>query len=198
MNLGFWVVNNVFRMKFLKKRLNQVLLIIVLFATVNCNKAKILKDDQLSISRVAYNGKQLRLDGYYYYLYGDSKNTRDAYFFYDNGITLYADTYPGKEITQEENSYKSQQWQSTVKKTKYYWGVFIIEAADIKFERWYPSDPPLKSYVSAGKIINDTTFNINERYRMQNGQKNEIENINETYHFKNFPNKPDSTNNFIQ
>ncbi|MBW7845753.1 MAG: hypothetical protein H3C45_08955, partial [Bacteroidia bacterium] len=84
------------------------------------------------------------------------------------------------------------------KKYKSNWGVFKIEGNFIQFERWYPSDPPLKAYVRAGTIINDTTFLITESYRMQDGKKTEVKTRNETYYFKQFSPKPDSTNTFVQ
>jgi hypothetical protein len=51
--------------------------------------------------------------------------------------------------------------------------------------------------VRAGQILNDTTFVIAESYRMNEGKKTEVKERNETYHFKQFNPKPDSTNRFI-
>jgi hypothetical protein len=83
--------------------------------------------------------------------------------------------------------------------SKFNWGVFQVNGANIKFERWYPSSGgPLKAYISSGEILNDTTFLITESYRMQKGNKTELKDRNETYYFREFSPKSDSTNKFIK
>ena len=162
----------------------------------NCSKDKIWKDDELSIQRMSYTGNQLRIDGYYYelvdgVLYG-------IYCFYDNGVIHHLwDGIKTSEINQFEQTITTIEFIEKIKKIKYSWGVFQIEGNQIKFERWYPSDPPLKSYMRTGEIINDTTFVISESYRMHKGKKSEIKARKETYHFKQFSPKPDSTNTFV-
>jgi hypothetical protein len=87
------------------------------------------------------------------------------------------------------NSYKDR---------KYVWGVFKINNDSIIYERWLPTEIRYKSYTYKGVIINDTTFNITERFRLVNGLKDEFELRDETYHFRQFSPKPDSANNFIK
>jgi len=162
----------------------------------NCNKDKIWKDDELSIDRKEYTGNILRVDGYYYDTFNSSYLS--LYCFYRNGILLAAggvfssiqemDDYINKEFI---NSQKYKEYKSN-------WGVFKTEGNSIQFERWYPSEPLLKAYIRAGHILNDTTFVITESYRMKKGKKTEVDSESETYHFRQFSPKPDSTNSFIK
>ena len=85
-----------------------------------------------------------------------------------------------------------------IKNIKFFWGVFNIKNNQILYERWCPSEPPYRTYVREGNIINDTTFVITKLYRMVNGKKTEESELNEVYHFKQFSPKPDSTNKFIK
>ena len=174
------------------------LLLIIISMVSNCKKDNPLKDDELSIKKMDYTGNQLKIEGYYYYEYKDVQNYIDVYFLFRNGIILYGSTFKKSELSTKETEYQTAEWQSIVKKSKYRWGVFNIENNVIKFERWYPSDPPLKAYVRAGEILNDTTFMITESYRMYDGKKTEVHSKNEIYHFKQFSHKPDSTNNFVE
>lgn len=174
----------------------KLLLLFVLLTLVgSCKKDVMRGDDKLSIQKMPYTGNQLRTDGYYYRSIDDYLT---VYFLYNDGTILYGSTFLANELIKHELEYKTNEWQSIVKKSKYRWGLFEIEGNTIKFERWYPSQPPLKAYVREGVILNDTTFKINQFYRIQNGNQTDLENIDETYHFKSFSPKPDSTNSFVQ
>lgn len=79
----------------------------------------------------------------------------------------------------------------------YWWGAFNIEDDNIAFEKWYPSEAPYKAHISEGKIINDSTFLITKRYRLVDGIQTKVKVIDDEYHFRQFKQKPDSTNNFM-
>lgn len=174
---------------------NMAYITVIVLLMGNCSKDKIWQDDDLSLSRSDYNGNQLRVDGYFYQQ--KDKYYYDIYCFYNNGILLAAggtflsvaemDDYLNGEFI---NNKSYQMHKSN-------WGIFTIENDNIKFERWYPGDPPLKAYIREGNIINDSTFIITESYRMQGGNKTEVKARAETFHFKAFNPKPDSTNKFI-
>lgn len=161
----------------------------------NCSRDKIWKDDGLSISRMNYTGSQIKIDGYYY----KQKDNffYDAYIFFNNGVIIAAGGT--KTSLAEMDEYLRREFVNSLsfKKFKVNWGVFQVAGNRIQFERWYPSDPPLKAYIKEGEVMNDTTFVIREIYRNQGGQKTEVESLNETYYFRHFSPKPDSTNNFV-
>lgn len=175
---------------------NMAYITVIVLLMGNCSKDKIWQDDDLSLSRSDYNGNQLRVDGYFY-------QERDGYFYtmyclYTNGMLLYlGGGFSQAEVIELEDRIRNGSFYASAKEFKNNWGVFNIENNTIKFEKWYAGDPPLKAYVRAGEIINDTTFVINESYRMQGGKKTEVRAKAETYHFKAFSPKPDSTNKFI-
>ncbi|MBC8053489.1 MAG: hypothetical protein H7Y13_10540 [Sphingobacteriaceae bacterium] len=160
----------------------------------SCKKNIIGDDDKLSVSRTPYASNELRTDGYYYLNINSSYSS--ILFFYKNGIVLSAGGIFSKET--EMDSYINKEFLQTqsYKNSKISWGVFKISSNNnIVFERWYPSSGgPLKSYIRSGVIIDNTTFTITKSIR-SNGE--EGRDINETYHFKQFSPKPDSTNTFV-
>jgi hypothetical protein len=168
-----------------------ILTIAVILTMNNCRKEK--KDDVLSLKREPYTGSELRIDGYYFNKYGTGNLT--VYFFYDNGILLYGSSFPIDHLSEHESDYIDGEHYEFAKNLKYYWGVFNINGGEIMFERWYPSQPPLRAFISSGTILNDTTFHINRFYHSDGSVSDEV---NETYHFRQFTPKPDSTNIFIK
>lgn len=120
---------------------------------------KWFKDDELSLEREPYEGNSLRIDGYFY----DKVDNKfySIYFFFRNGIILYGGgDYTENEMIKKEKEYQTKDWVSHVKESKSRWGVFQINNNEIKFERWYPSNPPLEAWVRSGTILNDSTFII--------------------------------------
>jgi hypothetical protein len=163
--------------------------IIFLILTINnCSKIAFWKDDELSISKTPYTGNQLRIDGYYFQLTPNIEWT-ETFFFYRNGIVL-------KSYINNDTGL----FETVISFSKLRYGVFEISNENIKFEKWYPSSPGegFPAYVRSGHILNDTTFVITESYRMKKGKKTEVDSENETYHFRQFSPKPDSTNSFIK
>lgn len=84
---------------------------------------------------------------------------------------------------------------NSYKKVKYRWGVFNVSGERISFERWYPSEKPHKAFVRSGIILNDSTFVIKKSIHSATGVEKLV---NETYYFREFTHKPDSTNSFIE
>ncbi|MCK5742689.1 MAG: hypothetical protein KAH48_10760 [Chlorobi bacterium] len=154
-------------------------------------------DDELSMYRMPYDGTELRIDGYYY-----EKSTDDygeerihVYFFYNNGVLLNGLSMKIEDIERNENNFRNGDFHSHAQKYKHDWGVFQIHGDSISLERWYPDYPVTPAYISIGRILNDTTFYIYKSIRSNGSEKRSED---ETYHFKKFDGKPDSTNKFIE
>jgi hypothetical protein len=164
-------------------------LITLIMLALGFSCTKILgKDDVLTLHREDYLGSALRFDGIFY---TEKENSKGPYFhryaLYRNGIIRDL----GGSTTKDDPNFLHGN-------TKIEWGVFQINGANIKFERWYPgSGGPFKAYIRSGEILNDSTFLILEIYRMKDGKKTEISEINEIYHFIEFSPKPDSTNAYV-
>jgi len=160
-----------------------------------CSCELLIEDPKpLYLQRQEYSGNHLKINGYYSQI--DNNEIRTIYLFYQNGIVFSAGS-PNKSLNEADNYVQSLASNRSRRQYCYDWGVFIIDSIKIKFERWYPGYP-FPSYVRAGEIINDSTFLINESYRMINGQKTEVQAKNETYYFRAFSPKPDSTNIYIK
>jgi hypothetical protein len=176
-----------------------VFLLLFNFSTTGCDKVRLFSDDDLSLAPQAYNGAELKVDGYYY---KRSKRSNGmlfgSLFFYRNGVCL--DVGGTREQLEDIDEYITNEIliDDSYMEIKVFWGAFQIKSDTIKFEFWYSnSGGPFPAYVREGVIINDTTFLIVERYRYQNGEKTEAIPKSELYHFRAFTPKPDSTNSYV-
>jgi len=173
-------------------KIAKLLLLGIMACLLSCKCGNLFEDMEFNLKRIEFKGSQFKLDGYYYQKYGDPEQLT-IYFFYENGIVLHAGDGYSFEI---EKKFHEDQLYKKLRENKYCWGIFQIDTTSIKFERYYNSDNPSKeAYVSLGTILNDTTFIITRSIRSDGKFESEK---NETYHFKQFSPKPDSTNNFIQ
>jgi uncharacterized protein YqgQ len=171
------------------------MLAILSILTMSSNCEKIIQDMPFALKKQMYNGTNLRIDGYYY-------QEKDGYyyvshFFYKSGIILYlGGRYDNNELKTMENEIASGQFTQKLKDNKYCWGLFCIDERNIQIERYYNTDDlSKKSFIRSGEILNDTTFSITKVIRSDGESERSV---NETYHFKQFSPKPDSTNIFIK
>ena len=154
-------------------------------------------DDKLSLEKRPFDGRQLRIDGYYYTSWNVGEKERyDTYFLYRNGVLLNGASFLKEDKLKKEQEFKDGTYHKR-SDVKYTWGVFDIVGDSIVFERWYPSEKPHRAYIRAGKILNDTTFIITESYRMRFDRKTSHREREEVYHFRELSPKPDSTNRFV-
>lgn len=174
-----------------------IIIFIFFVSFTSCEKIMCREDDdELFFTRKEYIGNEARTDGYYHRI-GYNGVINDVYFLFRNGVIM---SLSGAEDNiKEMDKYildrinnREYDWP------KFTYGVFLISDNKITVERWQPSKCPYKTAVMAGNIINDTTFVINEIYRMQDGAKTDIRELDRTYHFRQFSPKPDSTNNYIE
>lgn len=71
-----------------------------------------------------------------------------------------------------------------------------MENSVIKIEQWYPGvGGPHPVRIKTGTVLNDTTFRLTES---TNQKGRDRKTIDQTYHFRQFGPKPDSTNRFIK
>lgn len=162
------------------------LIIASLFLTIitSCDIKDQYTDDEFILKKTDYKGNELSIDGYYYHKLGE--NSYYVLIFYRNGTIF-------KNGASDHEEYIANTNGSNVRQ---HWGLFIIENNTIKIEYYMPKMyEGLPAYIKAGEILNDTTFIFKEQYRSKDDS--EYQEINETYHFKKFSPKPDSTNNFI-
>jgi len=172
------------------KIMNSLIIATIIVLMSNCKKDKILKDDELSIKKTQYVGIELRTDGYYYYEYD---NMISIYFLNKDGVFLLGGSFEKKLLSERENRFSNGEYYQAVKDIKTAWGVFLISNNEIKIERWQPLNAINKVYLHKGKILNDTTFYITNIYHNQE----EISNFVQSFNFRQFSPKPDSTNIFI-
>lgn len=165
------------------------ILVLIILSFFSCIGDK-YTDDKFVLNRTKYTGNQLKTDGYYYSDV-EGEDYYNLYVFYCNGVVL----LPG--VSSNTDEYISGFANGFNKKIKDFWGLFLIENNIIQIEYYRPKMiEGMPAYLETGEILNDTTFVITEVKRSKDDSERRT--INETYHFKQFSNKPDSTNNFIK
>ena len=171
--------------------INRVKILLLIFIISSCGK-----DAVFELVRTEYLGNELKINGYYINTMNDD-GVISAYFFYQDGVVLSSGGSPEEMTIEEiENIWLSDEYDDFIKKTKYLWGVFNIADEYIEFETWESGNgSALKTVIRSGDILNDTTFVLTILYNNYND--NTII-LNDTFQFKQFSPKPDSTNLFIQ
>jgi len=148
----------------------------------------------VELTKADYTGNQLKLGGYY----AGPRNGEglDYFFFYRNGVLLYAGGYSDPmDVGIIEDVFRSDEFDESKKKVKYVWGVFNIAGNVIEFEKWEPGGgKALKTVGWSGDILNDSTFLVTSFI----GTKGDAFVVNDTFNLRPFSPKPDSTNMFIK
>ena len=160
-----------------------------------CSCDKLLNDDVLSLNKKDIIFPMLRLDGCFFEPYG-AENKCSVIILYRNGVYLHwNDGVEISELNNISNYFNNNELLHKIKNVKFAWGIVKIENNIIKTERWYPSQRPLKAYIKSGIILNDSTFVLNSSIRSDGS---DFETISQTYYFKKYSPKPDSTNSFVR
>jgi hypothetical protein len=168
-------------------------LLLALFIALCISSCDEFRDDVMTIQKRPYLENTLRTDGYYYWYENNAYIA--PYFFYRDGCLL---VIPGtySDLKKVEEKIKQSYIQDlSYRNDQYHWGIFYIYDNNIVIQYYQGDNYRTIVKVEEGHILNDTTFQMILRYRV-NGE--DRENINEVCHFRQFSPKPDSTNNFIK
>jgi hypothetical protein len=162
--------------------MKKLIVIFVSFVLLqSCNKT--LPDEELSMTRIPYYGKEIRIDGYYKGLGIAQKKYLDYIFFYNNGV------YFSFGYTDVDNINKIEDIVNRSRVHKDNWGVFQILDTLVNIQRWTQNAGTTQNIVLHFQyiVIDDTTL----FYKGLSGDTTR-------YHFVKFSPKPDSTNVFIK
>lgn len=141
----------------------------------------------------------MRLDGYYYRNFIDPVNGKpftNILFLYKNGVVLNCFSVLSHDVGDMDEYVRSRfGGQFDISNKRLNWGIVVVEESVIKFEQWYPSSGgPMPVLIKRGVVVDDTTFKFTE---ITNQKGKDRKTLNDTYHFRQFSPKPDSTNNFV-
>jgi len=172
-----------------------MLLLTILTSCLSCGKMDSCKDKELILKRVEYTGNELRTNGFYY----GNPNTDfqsvkryELFVFYKNGIMM----LPGNIEFEKMEEYITSITKSNQEDTKFVWGLFSVDN-NINIEHWVSAQCGYPAVLRTGDILNDTTFVLNKMVR-RDSQGTTEKDITQTFNFRQFDTKPDSTNNFIK
>lgn len=142
----------------------------------------------------------MRLDGYYYNNFFDSADGRprtNILFLYRNGVVLNCHNLSSHDF-EDMDAYIRKEFggQYDISDRRLSWGLVIVDESVIKIENWYPSTGgPMPVVIRNGVVLDDKTFRFTESTDQKGGDRNTLD---QTYHFRQFSPKPDSTNNFVK
>lgn len=177
--------------------MKKVLYILLLLAISSCE----IELEEMYLTRNDYVSDMLRIDGYYYKKEPDFNHIKLCYFFYKNGVSYYySGDYYYDSFSELEESIESIKTSKIHKKYAFGWGVFNVMDSTILIEEYVASSFNKKlTAIFSGKILNDTTFTLKERYKLdQNGDKYNVYKFDATYYFRQYSSKPDSTNRYVK
>ena len=162
----------------------KIALFLFLLGSLGCLKERF---DMLTLERKNFNGNEIRTDGYYYAFSktstGESLGT--IFFLYKNGVFFYLGS-PKVSTVADLEAY-TRPYIANPNGGRRNWGVFQVEGSQISIERWlYNSGGKIPAQVFQGQILNDTTFRM------------ELFSTIETWKFRPFAPKPDSTNAYVK
>jgi len=172
------------------KKTVYTLICMLIFISTSCEKTI----DNFTFLIKPYNGNELRLDGYYYKSYVNNYDTIVGVgFLYKNGVASgFNNGYSNKDIPYLDSMIQDSSWYFDRMNDIISWGIFAVDSNKIKIEMWWYGG--IRSYITrtlTGTIQNDTTFTISEI-------DNSMLEKPWIYHFRYFPSKPDSLNNFVK
>lgn len=188
----------------------RIVLIILVITIFSCRGYEVLNK-----TKVPYSGNSLRLNGYYYclgkeFFNGFNKNYTEGFFLFPNGV--YLRVLNGSFDTKLNINQILLSFDQIVLdriKIKNYsnnrigWGLYSVRDSSIEIENWDHSADggAYPTRTLKGKVVNDTTIHFHKligAHPNNKGGKKKVISINETYHFREFSPKPDSTNVFIK
>lgn len=169
-----------------------VILICIVVTQLCCKRILNCEEkEKYTFSRTNYLGNEIKINGYYY------SSKYYPLIFYKNGVMI-------RDIL-DTNNYNFSTFETWVlqgrygkglKTNIYNWCLFEIKGNQLKYEGFNAkSGISCKyTYIRTGTIIDDSTILFTNQI---NSDGKESESQNDTFHFKQFSPKPDSTNSFI-
>ncbi len=139
----------------------------------------------LLFERVDYHGNKIKIDGYYYHSRTiDNVLHTSAYFFYRNGVYYRWGWSKASNLEIFESKIRDQEYLQHMNNVPYGWGVYIVLRDKIQYSGWSTSvGGSYPAFKGEWEILNDTTLYDRK--------------FDETWYFKEFSPKPDSTNRFV-
>lgn len=129
---------------------------IIFLLLLNASCMFLYKDEALTIDKEPYEGKELRLDGYYYLSSGNPDPWIQTYFLYEDGVFIKT-SFNEEEVKLDESAVVSEEKEILLKKRKFHWGLFRVENNKIEIQGWTSLNGAYRLEKFYGKVLNDTT-----------------------------------------
>ena len=163
----------------------------------SCRRLGLCKDQTLPVAKQPYSGTKLRLGGFYY---GDPGTDYTGITRY-NVIVPYANgvvSFLGATKFNDLESYVLSLADGVaLRRSKSSWGAFQIQDTAISIGGWNPTPCGYSSVLYTGRILNDTTFVLIKAETRSGNTQGNIE-TSDTYNFRQYATKPDSTNDYVK
>ncbi len=168
-----------------------ILLLLMIVTFTACLSTKIYP---LNMDRTDIEESPIKLNGYYYKIYGANDEFVKILFLYKNGVILDGSSFSIEHLADFEKRFRSGMYAIQAQRFRDSWGVYSIKEKEIKIEQWYSGNRCCETFLKSGDILSSSEFHIRKAY---NFNDNTMSEKNEFFKFKPFHPKPDSTNTFI-
>ena len=169
----------------------RILLFFVIAILSSCKRILNCEEkEKYTFSKTTYSGNLLKTNGYFY------NNTFSIIIIYLNGVLIDDKRSNYSNTLDIENDMTSGTYYRKIKNDIYRWEIFYINNHQIKSEGFSSKSGITCMYqvISTYELINDSTLLLTNEINLD-GSESKLK--NDTFHFKQFSPKPDSTNSFI-
>lgn len=149
-------------------------------------------DEEFFNTKTHYRGSEIKTNGYYYS--EDYDNFTAVLILFRDGVAIQG--IGVDSLIDFENRVISGKFNENISVSIEYWGLYIINSSEIILEAIESVGWTHRiSFLYYGEILNDTTIHFYAKKETYSDAEKMI--FDETYHYKKFSPKPDSTNSFI-
>ncbi|NBB89285.1 MAG: hypothetical protein GVX96_05825 [Bacteroidetes bacterium] len=163
---------------------------LIMFFFLACKVAEDLSLNRLDNNQLREKLRTcLKVDGYYFV---PNQNGYVCFFLFENGVYRSTGLIPQVDSENKLHTKIKNMFPNSFRR-HWSWGIYKIEGSKIEINRWLPGvGGPYPAQLLKGEIINERTIVI--AGLTENGTTNRTD----TFRFRKFSPKPDSTTQFIE
>ncbi len=144
----------------------------------------------------------LRKDGYYYEVVADTQASgvalTEIVILYRNGVALAGSSSGVRDLNELDDLVQSYGADNLYKEARDFWGLFDADSQTIELAHWFPKPCGKTGIRRTGEVLSDTSFILTNKVGTgKNPPTYFSPDIQQTFRFRPFHPKPDSTNDFV-
>jgi len=147
---------------------------------------------------------RLRLAGYYYEVVTDTPSdgnvATETIVLYQNGVATAGGSIIVNSLVELDNEVRSVDRADLYKEARDFWGIFTADSLEIELAHWMPKPCGKYGVKRRGRVLSDTSFVLTTQVGIGKSAPAPTilePDISQTFYFRPFSPKPDSTNDFV-